>query len=60
MYGIDAEHHVLYREPGRYAGCPDLGYPRIVERPDGRVVAVYYWNDALVGERYIGVSIFTP
>ena len=45
------------REDG---GCGDLGYPRIVERPDGAVVSVYYWNDHPDGERYIGASIFQP
>jgi hypothetical protein len=48
---------ITVREDG---GCSDLGYPRIVERPDRSVVAVYYWNDCLEEERYIGASIFRP
>jgi len=38
----------------------DLGYPRSVVRPDGRVVSVYYFNDASGPERYIAATIWTP
>jgi hypothetical protein len=38
----------------------DLGYTRSVQRPDGRVVTVYYYNDAKSTERYIGATIWTP
>jgi hypothetical protein len=38
----------------------DLGYPRSVQRPDGKVVTVYYFNDAPDTERYIGATIWTP
>ncbi|AMY11748.1 putative neuraminidase (sialidase) [Luteitalea pratensis] len=38
----------------------DLGYPRSVVRPDGRVVSVYYFNDASSPERYIAATIWTP
>jgi hypothetical protein len=38
----------------------DLGYTRSVQRPDGRVVTVYYYNDAASTERYIGGTIWTP
>lgn len=37
----------------------DIGYPRIVQRPDGKVVVVYYFTDAVTGpERYIGATIW--
>ncbi len=41
------------------AGTWDLGYPRTVERPDGKLVTVYYYNvgDA---ERFIGATIWQP
>ncbi|WP_075293168.1 sialidase family protein [Pararhizobium arenae] len=39
-------------------GEPDLGYPRAVVRPDGKIVAVYYFNDPKGRERYISASIF--
>jgi hypothetical protein len=39
----------------------DLGYCRTVQRPDGDVVTVYYFNDAATGpERYIGATIWKP
>lgn len=39
----------------------DVGYVRAVQRPDGQVVAVYYFSDAVTGpERYIGATIFDP
>lgn len=39
----------------------DIGYPRVVQRPDGKVVALYYFMDAKTGrERYIGATIWTP
>jgi len=38
----------------------DLGYPRSVQRPDGKIVTVYYYNDAAEGERYIGATIWDP
>lgn len=39
-------------------GEPDLGYPRVVVRPDGKMVAIYYFNEANRPERYICASIF--
>jgi len=39
----------------------DVGYPRCVQRPDGKVVVLYYFNDVETGpERYIGATIWTP
>ena len=39
----------------------DIGYVRAVQRPDGKVVAVYYFTDEATGpERYIGATIWTP
>ncbi len=39
----------------------DIGYCRTVQRPDGRVVTVYYFNDLETGpERYIGATIWNP
>lgn len=41
------------------AGSWDLGYPRTVQRRDGKLVTVYYYNlgDA---ERFIGATIWEP
>jgi len=38
----------------------DLGYPRSVQRPDGKVVTVVYFNDASCKERYIAATIWDP
>ncbi len=41
-------------------GCWDLGYPRSVQRPDGKIVTVYYFNDRKDSERYIAATIWDP
>ncbi|MEX0677586.1 MAG: sialidase family protein [Pirellulales bacterium] len=41
-------------------GGRDLGYPRSVQRPDGNVVTVYYWNDNPNETRYIAATIWDP
>jgi hypothetical protein len=39
----------------------DIGYPRMVQRTDGKVVVVYYFNDRKTGpERYIAATIWDP
>jgi hypothetical protein len=39
----------------------DIGYPRVVQRPDGKVVVLYYFNDLESGpERYIAATIWDP
>jgi hypothetical protein len=38
----------------------DLGYPRTVQRPDGNLVTVYYFNDRSQRERYIAATIWSP
>jgi photosystem II stability/assembly factor-like uncharacterized protein len=48
---------IVLRDDG---GCWDLGYPRTVQRPDGKIVTVYYFNDASDQERYIGATIWDP
>ena len=47
----------MLREDG---GDHDIGYPRTVERPDGKLVTVYYSNDQPNGERYIAATIWQP
>jgi hypothetical protein len=41
-------------------GCRDIGYPRSVQRPDGKVVTMYYFNDAPLGDRYLAATIWDP
>ena len=38
----------------------DLGYPRAIERPDGKIVAVYYFHDKTQVERTIQATIWDP
>ncbi len=48
---------VILRDDG---GCWDLGYPRTVQRADGKMVTIYYFNDHLYQERYIVATIWDP
>ena len=41
-------------------GAHDLGYPRTIQRPDGSLVTVYYFNDRPEGERYIVATLWRP
>jgi hypothetical protein len=42
-------------------GGRDIGYPRSVQRLDGKVVTVYYfWDEKTGPERYIAASIWDP
>lgn len=42
----------------------DIGYPRMIQREDGKLVIIYYWNHALQEEaapyRFIAASIVDP
>jgi len=39
----------------------DIGYCRAVQRPDGKVVTIYYYDDKETGpERYIAATIWDP
>jgi hypothetical protein len=40
------------------AGGWDLGYPRTVQRSDGKIVTIYYHNDRPDQERYIAATIW--
>lgn len=52
------EDEIVLRDDGTGV---DLGYPRTVQRPDGKVVTLYYFCDATTGpERYIAATIWTP
>jgi hypothetical protein len=48
---------IVLRDDG---GNWDIGYTRTVQRPDGKMVTVYYYNDAADGERYISSTIWDP
>jgi hypothetical protein len=41
-------------------GTWDLGYPRMVQRPDGKVVTMYYFNTKEVPAQHIAATIWDP
>ncbi len=41
-------------------GSWDLGYPRTLERPDGKLVTAYYFNTDEAAERFIGATVWDP
>ncbi len=41
-------------------GSWDLGYTRSVQRPDGKIATVYYFNDSPDQQRKIAVTIWDP
>jgi hypothetical protein len=59
--GTSWSDEIVLREDG---ATGDAGYPRMVQRQDGKLVLVYYWNNALQNEappyRYIAATIIDP
>ena len=55
--GVTWSRETILRADG---GNHDLGYPRAVQRPDGAVVVVYYFNRQADAERYIAATIWQP
>lgn len=51
-----SEERVL-RDDG---GCWDLGYTRSVQRSDGNVVTMYYYNQNCAAERMLAATIWKP
>jgi hypothetical protein len=51
------EREVVLRDDG---GGRDIGYPRTVQRPDGKIVTIYYFHDQPKGDRYIAATIWEP
>ncbi len=55
--GSTWSEEIILRQDG---GNWDLGYPRTVQRQDGKLVTIYYYNEAKDSERYIGATIWDP
>jgi hypothetical protein len=55
--GVTWGEEIILRDDG---GNHDLGYPRTVQRGDGKIVTVYYFNDHPEKERYIAATIWEP
>ena len=41
-------------------GLRDMGYVRLVQRSDGKLVAIYYWATNDKPQQYIAASIWEP
>jgi hypothetical protein len=48
---------IVLRDDG---GSWDLGYPRMVQRADGKCVTVYYFNERGRNERFIAYTLWDP
>lgn len=46
---------IILRDDG---GAWDLGYTRTLQRPDGKLVTIYYYNTNKNAERFIGATIW--
>src|SRR5262249_39701081 len=53
--GRPGERGIVLRDAG---GGRDLGYPRSVQRADGRIVTVYYFHDQPRGDRYVAATLW--
>lgn len=51
------EQEIHLRDDGLSA---DLGYPRTVQRPDGKIVTVYYFTTKEIPEQHIAATIWDP
>ena len=50
--------HILREDFASVNGQPDLGYPRLFNRPDGKLVAVYFWCTPQRPQTHIEATIF--
>ena len=41
-------------------GGRDLGYPASIQRPDGKIVTIYYFHDKPQSDRYVAATIWNP
>lgn len=55
--GLTWGEEIVLRNDG---GNHDLGYPRTVQRSDGKLVTVYYFNDHPDSERYLAATLWSP
>ena len=55
--GQSWSREIILRDDG---GGRDLGYTRSVQRPDGKIVTVYYFHDEPKSDRYIAATIWDP
>ena len=48
---------IILRDDG---GGRDVGYPRTLQRPDGKIVTVYYFHDEPKSDRYVAATTWDP
>jgi len=53
-----SEPAVIRDDFSSVSGWPDLGYPRLYQRRDGRLVAIYFWCSPERPETHIAATIF--
>ncbi len=54
------EEFVVRKRYQSVDGWADMGYPRMFQRPDGKLVVMYYWASAEHPQQHIACSIWTP
>ena len=54
------EEFVIRENYGSLDGWADMGYPRLVQRPDGHLVVMYYWASPEHPQHHIAASIWAP
>ncbi|MEZ6147326.1 MAG: sialidase family protein [Planctomycetaceae bacterium] len=58
---IRDDFQALPDDPDSESGInADIGYVRMIQRPDGKLVAMYYWATAEHPQQHIAVSIWEP
>jgi len=54
------EEFVIRDDYSSFDDWADMGYPRLVKRTDGKLVAMYYWASPEHQQHFIGASIWKP
>jgi hypothetical protein len=58
---IRSDFRAVAEDPDSKNGInADIGYPRLLQRLDGKLVAVYYWTTAENPQQHIAASIWEP
>lgn len=57
---LGGEEIVLRSKYGSLDSWADMGYVRLLERSDGKLVAMYYWASPEHPQQYIAASIWQP
>ncbi len=55
--GENWSEEIILRDDG---GTWDIGYPRTIQRPDGKVVTVYYYSTESTPQQHIAATIWQP